>query len=217
MSNEDTTATQNPATFDLIGMLTGRSFPEDDVVIYLDEATAYEIGKLDKIQQEKVPVSQALLNNIPKDQIELLTDDFIASVSKHDDALLAEMEEIDAKKDELRKKLDESKLTIHIKGYPRHQDDTLKAKMVSRYKNIQDNTAQAVAAQEYLTLAIWRASIEYIENSSGARIVAPDEATIKRLYDNIPESQKNVLETGIATLREASQEGFESKAQEQVF
>lgn len=50
-------------TFDLMEALTGRSYPEDDFDIYLDEAGGYRLAKLNREAETLKPGSEEFLQN----------------------------------------------------------------------------------------------------------------------------------------------------------
>lgn len=51
-----TDTTLDPGTFDLLAVAEGRSYPEDDITIYLDHNAAYRLARLEtRIAEEKDP------------------------------------------------------------------------------------------------------------------------------------------------------------------
>ena len=205
----------NPETFDLLAALDGRSYPTDSVEVYLDEATAFELGRLDKEQQKLTPITPQLRNALPDSVIDLLTVEFIKGLGEKDQSIPEQFEKIQEMKDELRKQIAPSKLTIYIKGFSSEDEKAAQVKALGKYKD--PNAAQTIEQQNYYESKIWQLSISKIENASGAVTTSLDEHSITALRNSLPKSEKAKIIEAINALQQQSFNGFELAAQAQDF
>lgn len=178
-------ATSDPKTVNLADILAGRSFPTETVEIYMDEATAYEISKVNA-------------------EIE---------VAKGD------TDDLEARREELIKKGAPSRLTIHLRGIPRHDRENIIRTVMDLYPQKRDFLGRPepdIDADNAFTNLIWTAMIEKIEAEAG--VVEPvGEDDVRLLRDNAPDQALTLISSAIDALTEGAKSGFEALAQEHDF
>jgi hypothetical protein len=84
MANISDTET-NPETLDLMGVLQGRTYPRDEVIVFTDERMMYELGKLNiKVDQNPADADLEEARNVLVDQFkEAALTIHIRGVSRH--------------------------------------------------------------------------------------------------------------------------------------
>lgn len=186
-----TDTTPNAKTFDVADMFTGKAYPKDSVVVYMDEGAAYELYKL---REEAL---QALQEGDEKAG-----------------------KAIEKRLKELVKRGAESKYTFHLTGVSRDDRkaviDLVRSEFPAEADFLGREKPNAEADEKYANL-YWALHIEKIERPDGALIVAPDEATIKVIRGNAPDPAINAIESKIRELSEGVKGGFEALVQEHDF
>lgn len=179
-------------TFDISAALTGRSYPEDVVAVYLDEAVGYEIYK---------------------NEIELRR---LSILGKSD-----EYQELDKETDELKDQIAHSRLEFHIRGLPRKVARDLEKKVTTKYP-VQTNPLNGEEIfnqdrEEYRNNLVWAAFINRIVDANGAEFVAPGPSTIEEIRNYAPAAALEAIDTAIVQLTQGAKSGFETAAKDADF
>lgn len=183
--------TPNIATFDVAEMFAGKSYPKDTVEVFMDEATAYEINKLQAEARQAV-------------------------ASQDEEAGRAVEERLTA----LVKRGAASKYVFHLTGVSRDSRKAAVESVTAEFPMEQDflgrDKPNPQGDEKYANL-MWALHIEKIVAPSGAVIVAPSEADIKVIRGNAPDPAVEKVEAAIKELSTGVKSGFETLAQEHDF
>lgn len=191
-------AATQPGTFSFVERLTGRGYPTSDVRIYLDEQAAFE--------------RLVLKNEATSEEV----------------TSLATAEEVEAKIEELDRRLVESRYVITLKGFPPERYDEIIAECETQYPTKYEEHTNVFSGEKIknrienpefsklLFAKLWAESI--------VKIVAPDgyvdEArmdvgTAARVRENFPIDGRRKIDLRIQELRltsawidEVQDEGF---------
>lgn len=160
---------QNPETFSFLDVVQGRGYPKDEVVINLDEQTAYQIQKLETRIADQTDNAEA--DRLSKELIGL-------------HAKLAQSRfvfKITGVSTELKEQLLEQTIAKIPDTY-----DTNKNFMTGQVEKVKkNNPKQGVLFSDLL----WQAMVEQIVAPSGAVDTAPSLETISAFRGRAPESQ----------------------------
>lgn len=181
----------NATTFDVAEMFLGITYPTTSVTFYTNPGIAYEFNRLEE--------------------------DLHTAIRKGDEA--AE-KAVEAKKEELAKKAASFRYEFHLRGQSRDNRQAIHTKVLEAYPVQHDflgrDLPNAAADDMYANLT-WSLFVEKVVRPDGAIMVAPDEATIKVIRGNAPDSEIEKVETAIRGFSEGVKGGFELLAQEHDF
>lgn len=180
----------NPETLDLVGVLSGRDYPELEVPVYFNEALGFSI------QQMREMLSQLQI------------------LGRHE-----EYEKVNAELEQLVEKAREERFVVTIKAVPEkvyreimkkvrkdHPDDT---DLLGRPKPNPDGDLAFVRE-------LWRAYLVKVTGPSG-NSTGVGEAEVESLLSDAPAPVQEAINAGIADLRTGSKAGFEYAAKEVDF
>ena len=177
-------------TFDVADMFSGIAYPTEVVPFYTDSKIAYEFNKLSKEAAD--------------------------AVVRKDEKAGAE---IVARQEALVKKAEANRYEIHLRGQSRENRqavlDAVRAEFPVEKDFLGRETIDPEADEVYVN-RIWALHIEKIVRPDGA-ILLSDEAAIKIIRGNSPDSELAKVEKAIQELTEGAKSGFESLAQEHDF
>lgn len=179
--------TPDPKTVNLADVLAGRSFPTETVDIYMDEATAYEISKVNaqiglaKDEKTVSELEETLRSLVEKGAPSRLTL-HIRGISRHD-----------------RENIVKTVMDLH----------PVKKDFLGRPETDLD-------ADNTFTNLMWAAMIEKIEAEAGV-VENVSEGDIKILRDNAPDQALALISKAIDALTEGAKSGFETLAQDHDF
>lgn len=180
----------DPKTFDVAEMFSGVSYPTDVVSFYTDSKIAYEFNKLSKEAAD--------------------------AVVRKDEKAGAE---IVARQEALVKKAESNRYEFHLRGQSRDNRqavlNAVRAEFPAEKDFLGRETIDPEADEVYVN-RIWALHIEKIVRPDGA-ILLSDEAAIKIIRGNAPDSELAKVEKAIQELTEGAKSGFESLAQEHDF
>lgn len=179
------------STFDIADMFAGVSYPSEVVPFYTDQAIAYEFHKL---------AGEAL---------EAVRD-------KDEEAARA----IEERREDLIRKAESNRYEIHLRGQSRDNRDAILKSVRAKFPVERDflgREAPNAEADELYINKFWALHIEKIVAPNGAINTAPDEAAIRVLRGNSPDSEIDKVEKAIQELSSGAKSGFESLAQEHDF
>lgn len=181
----------SPKTFDLVGMLSGRDYPTQDIEVYFDEVLGFSIEKLKNMLRS----------------LEIL--------DKKDEA-----KKVSEQLEALVKKTESSKFVITLKGIPEKVRRSILEKVQEthpeKFNAFSGLPLPNPKGDEAYTLAMWEAYAQEIITPEGARALISKE-DIKAIYDDAPAAVHSQLTKGIESLREDAVKGFEYAAQEADF
>lgn len=182
-----TDETPTPKTFDLAGALSGRTFPEITVPVFLDEAMQFDLSRLDKeiartVEPEKVAA-------LEKERSELLTTfkEFALKVL------------VKGAPRHLRKATVE-KIT---KDFPAKKD---------AFGRIEADPA----ADDAFATATWLLHVQRIDAPDGS-VLIPTEEDIINFRNNAPDASITAVELAISELTSGAKAGYESAVQDLDF
>lgn len=194
--NELVSQAQSEETFSFADVVNGRGYPRDEVTIFMDEASAHEIKKLERS-----------------------VDGVLESLDAKDRA--AAVVEIEAKIKTLREKINKSRYVFKVVGLSSETKDDLYIKAREDIKPEYDHNKNFITGQvekvekpspkrdRYYTNLLWQASIEQIVSPTGAVDTAPAFETVALFRSKGPESQLFKFQDALQALSVAS-EAFES-------
>lgn len=181
----------NATTFDVAEMFLGITYPTTSVPFYTNPGIAYEFTQLEA--------------------------DLHTAIRKGDEA--AE-KAVEAKKEELAKKAEDFRYEFHLRGQSRDNRQAIHLKVREAHPAEHDFLGRDVpnaAADDMYANLTWSLFIEKVVRPDGAIMVAPDEATIKIIRGNAPDSEIEKVEMAIRGFSEGVKGGFELLAQEHDF
>lgn len=177
-------------TFDVADMFSGIAYPTEVVSFYTNSKIAYEFNKLSKEAADAV---------VRKDE--------------------TAAREIQERQEALVKQAESNRYEIHLRGQSRenrqHVLDAVRGEFPAE-KDFLGREEIAPEADEAYINRIWALHIEKIVRPDGA-ILLSDEASIKVIRGNAPDSELAKVEKAIQGLTEGAKSGFESLAQEHDF
>lgn len=180
----------NHKTFNLIEVLSGRSFPEHSVPVFFNEELGFEIYTLNREIERAV-----LLDN--KEEAKKKDDEFQS----------------------LLQKAANERYVVHLKGIPEVLRRDIISKIQEEFPDETDILGRAKPnpkADNEFTKRMWTAYIEYIESPDGSQAFV-DEAEAAALFDTAPMSVHESINEGIKELQVGAKSGFESAAKEVDF
>lgn len=180
----------SPKTFDLVGMLSGRDYPTQDIEVYFDEVLGFSIEKLKNMLRS----------------LEIL--------DKKDEA-----KKVSSELEALVKKTESSKFVITLKGIPEKVRRSILEKVQEEFPEKFDMLGRPLPnpkGDEAYTLAMWGAYAQTLTTPDGTKVVM-SEQDVRAIYDDAPPAVHTQLTKGIESLREDAVKGFEYAAQEADF
>lgn len=181
------TTTPDHKTFDLIGVLSGRDYPEVEVPVYFNESVGFELFQIDQRRNKAVGEKElaeldekyaALVKKAEKEQYTVLLKSIPESVRR--DIFNSVNDEFPSKKDMLGRE----------EAHPR--------------------------ADEEFSKRMWQAYIRKVTDPEGA-VALTDEASVNALYANAPASVHEAINKGIAELQIGPKAAFEQMAKDANF
>lgn len=172
-------------------MFLGITYPTTSVPFYTNPGIAYEFAQLEA----------DLHTAIRKGEVE-------------------QEKAIEAKKEELAKKAESFRYEFHLRGQSRDNRQAIHSKVRAAHPAEHDFLGRDVpnaAADDMYANLTWSLFIEKVVRPDGAIMVAPDEATIKVIRGNAPDSEIEKVEMAIRGFSEGVKGGFELLAQEHDF
>lgn len=187
---ENLSETLNPNTLDLIGLLSGRDYPEREVTVYFDEILGNEISKAREILNDR-------------------------SIQLEDEDRITLEDELEA----LVKSTEDRRYTVKIKGIPEHARRDLNAGVEKEFPEKTDLLGRPQPnpeADSAFTKVAWEAYIVSITGPDGASTEVGSEEALA-LYDKAPLADQIAINEGISKVQTSSKDGFEYAAQETAF
>lgn len=178
-------------SFDVADMFAGISYPATVVPFYTNQGVAYEFNKL--------------------------AEEAIEAVRNKDETAA---KEIAKRREALVKKAESNRYEIHLRGQSRDNRDAVLETVRAKFPVERDFMGREIPNDEADILYVnkyWALHIEKIVRPDGAVIIAPDEAAVKIIRGNSPDSEIAKVEKAIQELTEGAKSGFESLAQEHDF
>lgn len=181
----------DPRTFDVADMFAGVSYPTTVETFYTNAGIAYEFNKL---------------AHEAKDAVERKDEDAAKAVEKRREELLKESEKF--------------RFEFHLRGQSRDDREALRDAVLAEFPDGEPDlfgrrTPNPEAEKAYVN-RFWALHIEKIVRGDGA-ILLPDEATVRIIRGQAPDSEIDKIEAAIQELSTGSKSGFESLAQEHDF
>ena len=177
-------------TFSFVDFIQGRGYPRDEVVLNMDEATAYKIQKLEKQKKDDSSLDESALDRI--------------------DAEIASLREVLAK----------SALTFKVVGLSTENREELlenaREQVKPEYESnrnfitgqVEKVEKESPARDRLYTNLLWKAQIEQIVAPNGA-VTVPTLEDIEVFRNKAPQSQQLKLARALGDLAVAS-EAFEA-------
>lgn len=177
-------------TFSFVDFIQGRGYPRDEVVLNMDEATAYKIQKLEKQKKDDSSLDESALDRI--------------------DAEIASLREVLAK----------SALTFKVVGLSTENREELLENAREQVKPEYESNRNFITGQvekiekespvrdRLYTNLLWKAQIEQIVAPNGA-VTVPTLEDIETFRNKAPQSQQMKLARALSDLAVAS-EAFEA-------
>lgn len=181
----------NPITFDVAEMFLGITYPTEEVVFYTNAGIAYEFNQLEGELQTAIR-----RKDIDAEKV------------------------IEARKADLTKQAESNRYVFHLRGQSRDNRKAIHAKVREAHPVTYDFLGREVAneaADDMYANLSWSLFVEKVTRPDGAIMTAPDEATIKVIRGNAPDSEIDKVERAIRGFSEGVKGGFELLAQEHDF
>lgn len=177
----------DPKTFDLIGVLSGRDYPELEVPVYFNEKLGFEIHQI----QKKIAEAEA----------------------RGDSETL---ESLDVERDTLVKQAESERYVVTLQGIPEKVYRSIIDQVNEEYPNETDLLGREKPnpkGDAMFTRELWKAYIRTVTTSDGAKNHA-GEKEIDALIADAPAVAQEAITRGISELRTGSKAGFEYAAKE---
>lgn len=197
--SEDTTVEDAlkpaPETFDLGAFLSGRTYPEDIVTVYLDEQAISRIQGLVDLRNE---------------------------MELEDEPDTAEIAKIQGLIDQARKAAEDSALQLTIRGISNRRRQTLLRQVTTEYPLSPKAFRSGVDPKDHdrneaTVLALWQAHIVRIENSRGQVLENIQPEFLTELYEESPDAAVARITQAIQDLQNDQASKFESYVKEPDF
>lgn len=171
----------NPKTFDLVAALAGRTYPEETVPVFFDEALSYRLEQLEK--KIRLEGDSKTLKELTSLRDELLEKAKAATIKVHiksvpSDIIKATYDKLDA-------------------------DFPVETGTFGQVKSNPEREAATVPR-------VWELYIQSIEGPDGSVLEPVTQADIKMFTDKAPDSAVRAVDRAIDALRTDSQKGYES-------
>lgn len=180
----------NPQTFDLIGALSGRDYPEIEVTIHLNETLGFEINQLQK--------------------------ELASAEARGDEKESARLFE---EKSEKVRQTEKEGVVATLKSIPESVRRSIISKIQEDFPEKNDLLGRPQpnpAADEAFTKKMWQAYLVSVKGPEGG-VKSVDEADVNALYANAPSSAHEAINAGIRDLQTGSSAGYEHAAKEVDF
>lgn len=180
----------DPKTFDLIGVLSGRDYPELEVPVYFNEKLGFEIHQL----QKKIAEAE------------------VRGDSKTLGAL-------DSERDNLVEQAESEKFVVTLQGIPEKVYRSIIEKVNEDFPNETDILGREKSnpkGDAAFTRSLWQAYIRTVTAPDG-RQSHVGEAEVDALIANAPAVAQEAITRGISELRTGSKAGFEYAVKELDF
>ena len=180
----------NPKTFDLIGVLSGRDYPELEVPVYFNEKLGFEIHRIQKKIRE-------------------------AELRADSEAIKA----LDAEKDALVKSAVSEKYVVTLQGIPEEVYRSILSKVEEEFPNETDfvgNVKPNPKGDSLFTRKLWEAYLREVTAPDGTKNFV-GEKEVDALIAKAPAAAQEAITGGISELRTGAKAGFEYAAKEVDF
>lgn len=180
----------DPKTFDLIGVLSGRDYPELEVPVYFNEKLGFEIHQI----QKKIAEAEA----------------------RGDSETL---ESLDVERDTLVKQAESEKYVVTLQGIPEKVYRSIIDQVNEEHPNETDLLGREKPnpkGDALFTKKLWQAYIRTVTAPDGAQNHI-GEAEVDALIASAPAVAQEAITKGISELRTGSKAGFEYAAKEVDF
>lgn len=180
----------NSATFDLVGVLSGRDYPTTTKEVYFNEALGFSINELRGLRDRAV-----LLQEEEK------------------------AKELQESLDSLIEETKSQKFTIHFQSIPEGTRRDISRRVEEEYptkKDLIGREEKNPEADDAFTIAAWDAYITKVEDPEGAIAVGSREVA-ESIYNDAPETVHLLINEAISELRSGARDGFEFAAKELDF
>lgn len=177
----------DPKTFDLIGVLSGRDYPELEVPVYFNEKLGFDIHQI----QKKIGEAEARGDS-------------------------AGLEALDAERDKLVKQAESEKYTVILQGIPEKVYRAIIDQVNEEHPNETDLIGRErpnPKGDALFTQKLWQAYIRTITAPDGSQNHV-GEAEVDALIANAPAVAQESITKGISELRTSPKAGFEYAAKE---
>lgn len=182
--------TLDPKKLDLIGVLSGRDYPELEVPVYFNEKLGFEIHQLQKK---------------------------IAEVEARGDSKT--LEALDAERDKLVNQAESEKFVVTLQGIPEKVYRSIVDQVNEEHPNETDLFGREKSnpkGDELFTKKLWQAYIRTVTAPDGAQNHV-GEAEVDALIAQAPSPAQEAITRGITELRTGSKSGFEYAVKELDF
>lgn len=180
----------DPKTFDLIGVLSGRDYPELEVPVYFNERLGFEIHRVQK------KIAEAEVRGDSK-----------------------ALEALDAELNGLVKQAESEKFVVTLQGIPEKVYRSIIEKVNEDFPNETDILGREKSnpkGDAAFTRNLWQAYIRTVTSPDGSQNHV-GEAEVDALIANAPAVTQEAITKGISELRTGSKAGFEYAAKEVDF
>lgn len=180
----------DPKKLDLIGVLSGRDYPELDVPVYFDEKLGFAIQQMREMLQS----------------LALLDDD-------------AEYQRVHEELEGLVKRTEDAKFVVTLQGIPEKVYRSIVDQVNEKHPEERDFLGQPkpnIKGDALFTRMLWEAYVFKVVGPSGAEtLVGPEE--VQAIIDQAPAPAQAAIMEGIQELRSGAKAGFEFAVKELDF
>lgn len=174
-----------PETFDIIGALSGITYPEHEVVAYLDDSVGFTMYTFEKAYELAVSTGK-----------------------------LEEAEKIQGEIDEFASEVAGKRITVKLRGIPESIRADIIAEVEETHPSKSDLLGRAEPnpkADRMLRRELWCQMITEIHSPDGA-VNIPGEAEVDAMLSRAGTTFIEAVDTGIGELISGSKAGFEAAA-----
>lgn len=198
-ANTLATEASKPGTFNFIDRVTGRNYPKDEVVVYLDEESGYNISKIEKELE------------LAGQKIKLAGDDKVLLAEAK-----AQVDQLEAQLEANREKASESRFVFHLEGistrdydkcvdeaqeqFPLEYTETRNPLTFKLEREVVENDDR----ETYFRTLLWSKFIRRVVDPSGNEDSTISHEWVKQVADLLPIMAQIKVATGVETLRMAT-------------
>lgn len=191
-----TDATPTPGTFDLVAVLQGRDYPTIDVPFYLDEVSAFALGRAEKEQTR------------------------LETLGRAEDA-----EKVAQTIEDLKERLGAGRYVYHLKGIPQKVKDDIRKVAYEKFpREDADHMATLLGREKenperdrFFSVALLQAMTIKIVAPDGREQVAPTLEQVEQFVYYVPQASFEKILAAQGELLDGGKSGFEMLAQESDF
>lgn len=191
--------------FDILdAIIDHRSYPEDEQRVYFDARAAFDLSRA----LANIDTLEAFKTDLPETAEGEDPDPRVAEVE-------ANLKAAYEKASELRDKLAESQLNLHLRAVDQDTYFDYAVKMRKKYGdklNDGDPKTQR-AANAYFDLLRWEGHIYRVTTPAGVEVEKPGIAFVRRVYNSLPDGERARINTAIDNLYEGENRGFDAAVQ----